>query len=89
MILSRLMLDEEYARRVVPYLKADYFQDRTEKVIFSLEIEFFSKYNKLPTKEAVLIDLNKLDILNEDQFKEAVELVNSLEKENTDIEWCV
>jgi replicative DNA helicase len=52
-ILSNLIYDEEYTRRVLPFLKVDYFQDQTEKVLFEEIDSFVAKYNGLPTKDTL------------------------------------
>ena len=57
--LRNLIHNEDYTRKVLPFLKSEYFQDRSERVVFSEIQKFISQYNKRPTKETLQIDLNK------------------------------
>lgn len=88
-ILSNLIYDEEYARRVLPFLKGDYFQDQTEKVLFQEIDKFVEKYNGLPTKETLLIELNKQDGIPEQTFSEVIKYIDDLTFEKKDSEWLV
>ena len=58
-ILCNLIYNEEYIRKVLPFLKEDYFADFNERTIFLAVKDFVEKYNKPPTKESILIDLEK------------------------------
>ena len=55
LILKNLIYNDEYIRKILPYLKSDYFQDYSQKIVFEEIQDFFSSYNKLPTKEALEI----------------------------------
>ena len=54
-ILNNLFYQEEYARKVLPFLKEDYFGLRIEKILFTEIYKFVNKYNALPSKEAFII----------------------------------
>ena len=58
-ILRNLLFTEEYYRKVVPFLKAEYFQEHDEKIIFEEIQDFSGKYDKVPTQEVLLINLQK------------------------------
>jgi len=88
-ILSNLIYDEEYARRVLPFLKGDYFQDQTEKILFQEIDKFVGKYNGLPTKETLLIELNKQEGIPEQTFSSLVEYIDELTFEKKDSAWLV
>ena len=77
LILENLMFNENFTRKVIPFLKEDYFQDTTKKTIFVEIREFFNKYNQVPSKDALNIQLEKRTDLNEDQFKSIVTTVDS------------
>ena len=77
--LRNLIHNEDYTRKVLPFLKSEYFQDRSERVVFSEIQKFISQYNRRPTKETLQIDLNKRKDLNEDEYKKIVELISSLD----------
>ena len=56
-ILSNLIHNEAFARKVIVFLKDEYFQDNTEKVVFTEIQKFYSKYNDVPSKEALELQL--------------------------------
>ena len=67
--LKNLIHNEEYTRKVLPFLKEDYFEDRSEKIIFTEIQKFISQYNKTPTKETLQIDIGKRKDLNEKEYQ--------------------
>ena len=70
-VLTNLIYNEDYARKVLPYLKEEYFPNQSQKVIYSLINNYINKYNALPSKEALTIDLSNLTNVSEDTFKTA------------------
>jgi replicative DNA helicase len=88
-IFSNLIFNEEYARKVIPFLKGDYFADPKDRVTFQIIDEYVTKYNALPSKEAMAIDLSNKTGLNEQTFKSVVEVIESLSKEDTQTDWLV
>ena len=84
--LRNLIHNEDYTRKVLPFLKPEYFQDRSERVVFTEIQKFISQYNKRPTKETLQIDLGKRKDLNEDEYKQIVSLITSLNPEDVDLE---
>ena len=89
-IISNLLFNEGYARKVIPFLKQDYFSDYIEKTLFNLINDYVQKYNSFPSKEALAIDLSNKDGLNEDTFKKARDYIQSLEyEEETEDGWLV
>ena len=56
-ILKNLIQNESYTRRVIPFLKSDYFQDSSERTIFDTVYKFIDEYNDLPSKEAISIEV--------------------------------
>ena len=87
--LKNLIHNEEYTRKVLPFLKPEYFEDHSERVIFSEIQKFVSQYNKQPTKETLQIDIGKRKDLNEKQYQSIVDLISTLNKEDIDIDWLV
>ena len=67
------MSDEEFTRKVIAFLKSDYFHDRAERLLFEQIESFFAKYNNLPTTEALVIELGENDSINEEDFNEVLE----------------
>ncbi len=92
LILRNLIYNEEYSRRVLPYLRAAYFSDRVEQILFDTIAEYIIQYNGLPSKEAVVILLNDNSKLSEDEFKSATAFMNQCEAQkditNTE-EWLL
>ncbi len=78
-ILKNLILNEEYTRKTIPFIKEQYFQDGVEKIIFKSIFDYIEKYNSNPTNEVLFIELEKTSF-NEEQYKAAV---NYLESEIT------
>ena len=88
-ILRNLFYTEEYYRKVVPFLKPDYFQEYHERIIFEEILDFSNKYDKVPTKEVVIINLQNRNDLTEDSFNSAVTMVRGLSDEWVDFEWVL
>jgi replicative DNA helicase len=82
-VLSHLINDEEYCRRVIPYLKNDYF-DGSHKVVFDLIVGFVNAHNKVPTGKVLEIELTKLP-LSPDILNHANQLIQEL-KQKTDVD---
>ena len=88
-ILSNLVFYEKYARKVLPFLKQDYFTAREYKIIF-LEIhEYISQYDTLPSLNAVAIECQERTDLTEDQFQEVIGVLNVLSDDPADYDWLV
>jgi len=85
-ILSNLVYDEEYIRKVIPFLKEEYFQDGIEKVIFQTIWAYAEKYKSNPTLEALVIDVQD-KALNEEQYKKLVDYLSEIEKTPMDLDW--
>ena len=88
-ILSNLFYQEDYARKVLPFLKEDYFGLRTEKILFTEVYKFVEKYNNLPTKEAILIELSQRKDINEEEHTQLKDIINSITKLDSDPQWLL
>lgn len=89
-ILKNLIYNEDYTRKVLPFLRSDYFADSTERILFDKIHEFVNKYKNLPTKESLTIDLTESKNLTEPQVRGSIDLIKEIEeqrKETTDIQW--
>lgn len=86
-ILENLIANEEYARKVLPFIKEEYFQDKNEKTIFSEIVSFATKYSKLPTKTSLEVELDNRKDLTEQQYKDITSIVSSFTEDVVDIEW--
>lgn len=89
-IFGNLVTNEDYARKVIPFLKGEYFNDQVDRTVYDLIETYVEKYNSFPTKTALDIDLNEKTGLSEENFKKAKDLISSLEKsEDKDTEWLI
>ena len=86
-ILSNLIHNEEYTRRVLPFVKEEYFSDRLEKILFTEISKFVNKYNALPSKEALSIEMNGSKGINEDEYKKVTYIISTLNKEPVNMDW--
>ena len=89
LILRNLLHNEEYVRKVIPFLKADYFEDRNQKIVFEEIIKFVEQYNKPATKEILCIEAEKRQDITDDSFKEITNLIGSLDDKLSEFEWLV
>ena len=91
-ILKNLIFSEEYTRKVLPFIQADYFSDNKEKIVFNLVSEFVNKFKTLPTHEALVIDLTESKQLTDQEVKGALTLledINEAKKEPTETQWLI
>lgn len=89
LVLKNLIFNEEYTRKVLPFLRPEYFQEHTQRVLFEEILSFIGEYNKLPNKDALEIELSKRTDLNEKSYSEATEIISSFEPELIPIEWLI
>ena len=68
-ILRNLVYEEEYSRKVIPFIQPDYFEDRKEKIIFEEIISFIVKYDSSITIEALNIEVDNRTDLTDDELK--------------------
>jgi hypothetical protein len=91
-ILKNLIYNEEYARKVLPFIQSDYFTDPVEKIVFDEVHDFINKYKNLPTKESLVINLTESTTLTENQVQGAIRLINEVEeqrKEPSENQWLI
>jgi len=86
-ILQNLANDDVFMRKVIPFLKRDYFIDNNEKIVYDKIKNFIDEYNVIPTKDALIIASQNDKSLNEDQYKEVVELIHDLEPTDHNKDW--
>ena len=89
LILKNLLHNEEYVRKVIPFIKADYFEDLTQKIVFEEISSFVEQYNKPATKEILCIEAEKRSDINDSSFKDVTNLISSLDDEPSEYEWLV
>ncbi len=88
-ILSHLLYDEKYTRKVVPFLKPEYFENRHERVLIEAITEFYEKYAKPSTHEVLNIAVANRKDLTESDVKTTVDIIDSLDAEPCDAQWLL
>jgi replicative DNA helicase len=88
-ILSRLIYDEQYCRKVIPFIKRDYFAERKESIVVSVISEFFAKYNKPITKEILSIEIGNRKDLNEKEHVEVNSFLETLTDTPVNEDWML
>ena len=88
-ILSHLVYDEKYLRKVLPFIKDVYFEVLTEKIIFQEIQQYMNNYDGLPSANILQIEVEKRKDISEEIFKEAVDLIQSFREEKVDQEWLL
>lgn len=83
-ILKNLIHNEEYTRKVLPFIKGEYFSDQTEKLVFKEVYDFVNKYKNLPTHESLVINITEKTNLTEPQVKESIDLLRDIEQTKDD-----
>ena len=88
-ILRNLFYTEAYVRKVLPFLKTDYFSNRIERLMFEQIDIFVNKYKNPPTKEAILIELHQRKDINEEEIKLLKQLLNTIltDSDKPDLQW--
>ena len=90
-ILKNLIQNEEYTRKVLPFLKEDYFTENADKTLYGTVNEFVNKYNSLPSEEALQIELSEVK-MNEEEYKDSLQLLKDIGNDGedyTDLNWLL
>jgi replicative DNA helicase len=87
-ILSNLLHDEVYARKVLPFIRDEYFEERTDRVVFQQIAEYVKAYDGLPTKEVLHIEAEKRDDLTQDEFSLVENLIDALHESTSERAWA-
>ena len=88
-IISSLFYKEEYTRKVLPFIKEEYFGNRVEQLLFGEVFKFVERYNNLPTKDAMLIELGNRKDINEEELNHLKDYVNQIENIDSDEQWLI
>jgi replicative DNA helicase len=86
-ILRNLLFNNEYCRKVLPFIKSEYFENIHEKVVFEEICKFIVAYEELATKEVLLIETEKRTDITEDTYKTICDYVSKLDDGHADLEW--
>jgi replicative DNA helicase len=89
-VLTNLILNEDYYRKVYPYLKSIYFEDNNLRKVFDTFAEYVEKYKEQPSLEALKISLDKRKDFNEESYRAVIAEVNTFVRdENTDTKFLI
>ena len=88
-ILQNLIFNEEYSRKVIPFIQSDYFEDRKEKIIFEEIVSFIVKYGSSITIEALNIEVENRTDLTDIEAKEIREINQNLKESVVDHQWLL
>lgn len=88
-ILSSLIHNEEFTRKVSPFILPSYFSDKTDRSVIQEILNFFGKYNKIPTQDVIKIELTNRKDLTDKELGECIKSVDNLNKDETNYEWLV
>jgi archaellum biogenesis ATPase FlaH len=91
-ILKNLIFNEDYTRKIIPFLKLEYFTDSTEKILFTEINEHIQQFKHLPTYESLIINFTESRKLTEEQVRNTIEMVREInvdKEEPTDIDWLI
>ena len=88
-IIGNLIFNEDFSRKVLPFVRKDYFENFHEKVIFEEISNFIIKYNSMPTKQALVIDIEKRTDLSDDVYKQVCEFIEQLVDIPNDKQWLL
>jgi len=86
-IISSLFFKEDYTRKVLPFIKEEYFGNRVEQLLYGEIFKFVEKYNNLPTKDAMLIELGSRKDINEEELQHLKDYVVAVENTEADEQW--
>ena len=90
LVFSNIIYREDYARKVIPFIKDEYFSDNSDKLLFTLIDSYVQKYNNFPSVEALTVDLGNKNGIDQKLYEETKNTIDSLcLEEHTEIEWLV
>jgi replicative DNA helicase len=89
-ILNHLLYNEQYARKTLPFIKSEYFLDHSQRLLYEKVLEYTQKYNSIPTKEALFIEIDNDNKVSEGVFNEVLTLLDDLKQpEEASLMWLV
>ena len=88
-VLKNLIHDDAYMRKVLPFIKNEYFERRSDQILFETISSFITKYDSLPTKEVLTIEFDKRDDISQQEHGELTQTVGELNESPSDHDWLV
>ena len=87
--LSKLILDETYTRKVLPFIKDDYFDTQSHKILFSTLSDYVNKFETTPEPNALKIEVEKRRDISEEIYKEVEQFLNNLDRDHYNEDWLI
>lgn len=88
-ILTNLIHDEQYCRKVIPFIKKEYFADKKDLVIASEIVKFFNQYNKPATKDILQIEVQNRKDLSDKELVDVIDYINTFVHEPVNQDWMI
>ena len=88
-ILSNLVHNEDYSRKVIPFIKLDYFDVRSELIVCQQIIDFIAEYNKAITTEILSLEVQNREDLTEQEYRDTQDVISKLKKTDINTDWLV
>lgn len=89
LIIQHLIQNQDFCRHTIPHVRKEYFRDAGEAIVFGIVQDFFAKYNTLPTKDAIILSIDKMETIKESEFNSAMEVIEEVTEvpEKHDARW--
>ena len=88
-IINNLITNEDFSRKVIPFLKSEYFSIFYERIVFEEIQKYILKYKTIPTNESIAIEIDNRKSISEEDYQNAMKFLNGIEKTDVDNEWLV
>ncbi len=88
LILQNLINDDDFTKKSIPFIKPEYFEQESSKVLFNVIYDFYTKYNKLPSTSSLEIEVENLSNTNDENVKQIKDFLQS-SVESVDLSWLV
>ena len=89
LVIKNLLLDEEYVRKAMPFIKAEYFSELLEKNLYNVINKYFTDYSALPTKEALEIEVGQLGNISDEQHRQTIQYIRDIDDEKSEYDWIL
>ena len=89
LILANLIFNEGYGRKVIPFLRSEYFHNKTDRVIYETVVQYVDKFNSFPNTTSLGIEVEQVVGLDQNEFKMVSDKIEALTDNPVDVEWLV
>ena len=89
LVIKNLLLDEEYVRKALPFIKSEYFSELIGRKLFTVVTKYFTDYSAIPTKEALKIEVGQVEDISDDQHKDIVKAIDNIDAEKSEFDWIL